>query len=294
MLIHSLDLPGVQKVASGKVREIFAVDDHLLLVATDRISAFDCILPNPIPDKGAVLTSISAWWFERFRFVENHLITTEVRQFPAVLHRFEEELRGRSMLVKRARPLPIECVVRGYLAGSGWKEYQSRQSICGVALPEGLRQAERLPETLFTPSTKAESGHDENIGWDECRRLVGETIAEEVRSLSIRLYEEGRAMAAEVGVIVADTKFEFGILEGKVILIDECLTPDSSRFWLAEAHELGTSPASFDKQYVRDYLETLEWDKCPPAPELPEEVILRTSAKYGDAYERLTGKILAV
>jgi len=293
MDLLTLDLPGIRKVASGKVREIFDLGEHLLLVATDRISAFDCILPNPIPRKGAVLTSISAFWFQRFGFVENHVVATEVRDFPAALHPYAAQLAQRAMVVKKAKPLPVECVVRGYLAGSGWKEYQASQTICGIRLPAGLQQAEQLPETIFTPSTKAESGHDMNIPWDECVRLVGADVAEQVRSLSIRIYEEGRAYAAERGIIVADTKFEFGLLDGRVILIDECLTPDSSRFWPADQHALGISPPSFDKQFVRDYLETLDWDKTPPAPALPPEVIRKTSEKYCDAYARLTGHALA-
>lgn len=292
MDLLSLDLPGIRKVASGKVREIFDLGEHLLLVATDRISAFDCILPNPIPDKGAVLTSISAFWFARFDFVENHVVATEVRDFPAVLQPYEAQLARRAMVVKKAKPLPVECVVRGYLAGSGWKEYQASQTICGIPLPAGLRQAEKLPETIFTPSTKAESGHDMNIPWDECRRLVGDEVAEQVRALSIGIYEAGRAYAAERGIIVADTKFEFGLIDGRVILIDECLTPDSSRFWPADQYELGISPPSFDKQFVRDYLETLDWNKTPPAPPLPPEVIRKTSEKYRDAYARLTGSAL--
>ena len=289
MDILTLDLPGIRKIASGKVREIFDLGEHLLLVATDRISAFDCILPNPIPRKGAVLTSISAFWFQRLGFVENHVVATEVRDFPAALQPFAAQLAQRSMVVKKARPLPVECVVRGYLAGSGWKEYQASQAICGIQLPPGLRQAEQLPETIFTPSTKAGSGHDMNIPWDECVRLVGTDVAEQVRALSIRIYEEGRAYAAERGIIVADTKFEFGLLDGRVILIDECLTPDSSRFWPADQHALGISPPSFDKQFVRDYLETLTWDKTPPAPALPAEVIRKTSEKYLEAYACLTG-----
>ncbi len=293
MDLLTLDLPGIRKVASGKVREIFDLGEHLLLVATDHISAFDCILPNPIPRKGAVLTSISAFWFQRFGFVENHVVATEVRDFPAALHPYAAQLAQRAMVVKKAKPLPVECVVRGYLAGSGWKEYQASQTICGIRLPAGLQQAEQLPETIFTPSTKAESGHDMNIPWDECVRLVGADVAEQVRSLSIRIYEEGRAYAAERGIIVADTKFEFGLLDGRVILIDECLTPDSSRFWPADQHALGISPPSFDKQFVRDYLETLDWDKTPPAPALPPEVIRKTSEKYCDAYARLTGHALA-
>ncbi|MEA3210160.1 MAG: phosphoribosylaminoimidazole-succinocarboxamide synthase [Chthoniobacter sp.] len=292
MDLLTLDLPGIRKIASGKVREIFDLGAHLLLVATDRISAFDCILPNAIPRKGAVLNSLSAFWFQKFSFVENHLVTTDVASFPAELQPFAEVLSGRSMLVRKAQPLPVECVVRGYLAGSGWKEYQAQQSICGIPLPSGLQQAERLPETLFTPSTKAASGHDENITWEECRRLLGDDVAGQVRGLSIRIYEEGRAFAAARGIIVADTKFEFGLLEGRVILIDECLTPDSSRFWPADQHRLGISPPSFDKQFVRDYLETLDWDKTPPAPRLPEEVVRKTSEKYLEAYARLTGAAL--
>ena len=293
MLIHSLELPGIRKLASGKVREIFDLGEHLLLVTTDRISAFDCILPNAIPRKGEVLTQLSSFWFEKFTFLPNQIVAVDCEHFPAALRPFDEQLRGRSMLVKKAQPLPVECVVRGYLAGGGWKEYQASQSICGIALPAGLRQAERLPEALFTPSTKAASGHDMNIDWDECRRLVGDDVAGQVRELSLRIYEAGRAYEAERGIIVADTKFEFGLLDGRVILIDECLTPDSSRFWPADLHALGISPPSFDKQFVRDYLETLTWDKTPPAPALPENVVARTSEKYRDAFFRLTGRALA-
>lgn len=292
MLIHSLDLPGIRKIASGKVREIFDLGEHLLLVATDRISAFDCILPNPIPRKGAVLTSISAFWFQRFGFVENHIVATDVRDFPATLQPFAAQLSQRSMIVKKAQPLPVECIARGYLAGSGWKEYQAAGTVCEIALPAGLQQAAKLPETIFTPATKAASGHDENISWERCVEALGEDVATQVRDLTIRIYEEGREYAAGRGIIVADTKFEFGIIDGRVILIDEVLTPDSSRFWPADQYALGISPPSYDKQFVRDYLETLTWDKTPPAPELPEEVIERTSAKYLEAYERLTGSEL--
>ncbi len=289
MDLLTLDLPGIRKVASGKVREIFDLGEDLLLVATDRISAFDCVLPNAIPQKGAVLSGLSAFWFGQFAFVENHRVSTRFADFPAELQPFASELFGRAMIVRKARPLPVECVVRGYLAGSGWKEYQASQTICGIRLPAGLRQAEQLPETIFTPSTKAASGHDENIPWDECRRLLGDDVAEQVRALSIRIYEEGRAYAGGRGIIVADTKFEFGLFDGRVILIDECLTPDSSRFWPAAEHALGISPPSFDKQFVRDYLETVAWDKSPPAPPLPDEVVRKTSAKYLEAYARLTG-----
>ena len=287
MDLLNLDLPGIPKLASGKVREIFDLGEHLLLVATDRISAFDCILPDPIPGKGGVLTRLSSFWFRKFNFVENHMVTMDPARFPESLAPFEEQLSGRSMVVRKATPLPVECVVRGYLAGSGWKEYQQSRSICGIRLPDGLRQAEKLPEPIFTPSTKAVSGHDMNISWEECRNLVGTSVAEEVRALSLRIYEAGRAFAETRGILVADTKFEFGILDGRVILIDECLTPDSSRFWPADLHQVGISPPSFDKQFVRDYLETLDWDKTPPAPRLPDSVIHNTSLKYLEAVSRL-------
>ena len=294
MDLLALDLPGIRKIASGKVREIFDLGEHLLLVATDRISAFDCILPDAIPRKGAVLNSLSAFWFARFDFVENHLVTTDFTHFPAALQPFADQLSQRAMVVRKAQPLPVECVVRGYLAGSGWKEYQAAQTICGIKLPPGLQQAQQLPATLFTPSTKAASGHDENIPWDECVRLLGEDVATQVRDFSIRIYEAGRAYAAERGIIVADTKFEFGLLDGRVILIDECLTPDSSRFWPADQYQLGISPPSYDKQFVRDYLETLTWDKTPPAPPLPAEILRKTSGKYLEAFERLTGAPLTI
>ncbi|MEQ1851732.1 MAG: phosphoribosylaminoimidazolesuccinocarboxamide synthase [Chthoniobacteraceae bacterium] len=292
MDLLTLDLPGIRKVASGKVREIFDLGEHLLFVATDRISAFDCILPNAIPRKGEVLTQLSAFWFGRMTFVESHVITADFAKFPATLKPFEEQLRGRSMIVRKAKPLPVECVVRGYLIGSGWKDYQRTGAVCGIALPAGLQQAEKLPQTIFTPATKAATGHDENIGWEECVRLCGESVAKQARDLAIRIYEEGRAHAAERGIILADTKFEFGLLDGRVILIDEVMTPDSSRYWPANEYRIGISPPSFDKQFVRDYLETLDWNKTPPAPPLPADVVARTSAKYLDAYERLTGRPL--
>lgn len=293
MEIVSLDLPGIRKVASGKVREIFDLGDQLLLVATDRISAFDCILPNAIPRKGEVLNLLSAFWFARCTFVPNHMLATNVEEFPASLHPFHDQLFRRSMIVVKAQPLPIECVVRGYLAGSGWNEYRATQTICGIKLPAGLRQADPLPEPLFTPSTKAATGHDQNISWEECCRLVGDEIAAEIRAHSIRIYQLGRAHAAERGIIVADTKFEFGLHEGRVILIDECLTPDSSRFWPVDKYEPGISPPSFDKQFVRDYLETLRWDKTPPAPRLPAEVVRKTSEKYLEALALLTAPSVA-
>lgn len=289
MDLLTCELPGIRKTASGKVREIFDLGDRLLFVATDRISAFDCILPNAIPRKGAVLTQISRFWFERLDSVPHHMITTAVDEFPPELEPYREQLAGRAMIVRKATPLTVECVVRGYIAGSGWKDYQQSGSICGIPLPAGLQQADRLPETIFTPSTKASSGHDENISWEECCNRLGWDLAVRVRELSIRIYESARAYAIERGIIVADTKFEFGLLDGELILIDECLTPDSSRFWPGDEYRVGISPPSFDKQFVRDYLETLDWDKTPPAPELPAEVIAGTSARYLEAFERLTG-----
>lgn len=285
-------LPGIPKLRSGKVREVFDLGESLLFVATDRISAFDCVLPNPIPRKGEVLTQTSAFWFEKFDFVENHVLETNFRAFPEKLHRFERELAGRSMIVKKASPLPVECVVRGYLAGSGWKEYAASGTVGGHELPPGLQMADRLPEPLFTPATKADTGHDENITWKECRAILGDEVALQVRRLSIELYEHGRAHAAQRGILVGDTKFEFGILDGSVILIDEVLTPDSSRFWPKAEYQPGSNPPSFDKQFVRDHLESLDWNKQPPAPSLPPEIIARTSEKYQEAYRTLTGRLL--
>jgi len=292
-MISSLDLPGIHKLRSGKVREVFDLGDTLLFVATDRLSAFDVILPDPIPQKGAVLNQISAFWFRKMSFVENHLVTDDIEKFPANLASFREQLRGRSMIVRKTKPLPVECVVRGYLAGSGWKEYQQSGSVSGVALPKGLQLASKLPEPIFTPSTKSEAGHDENIDWEGCCRAVGRDVAERVRDLSLKIYGAGRAHAANCGIIVADTKFEFGLLGDQLLLIDECLTPDSSRFWPADQYVVGQSPPSFDKQFVRDYLETLDWKKTPPGPALPPEVIEKTAAKYREAFERLTGAPLS-
>jgi phosphoribosylaminoimidazole-succinocarboxamide synthase len=289
MDILTLDLPGIPKLRSGKVREVFDLGDSLLLVATDRISAFDCVLPNAIPRKGEVLTRLSRFWFHKLDFVPNHLVETQENALPEKLKPYAEQLEGRSMIVKKAIPLPIECVVRGYLVGSGWKDYEATGGICGQMLPAGLRQAEKLPEPIFTPSTKAASGHDENISWNECRRILGDDVAMRLREWSIELYEHGRDYAAQRGIIIADTKFEFGMVGDEIVLIDECLTPDSSRFWPAVDYAVGSNPPSFDKQYVRDYLESLIWDKTPPAPELPPDVVARTSEKYIEAYTRLTG-----
>ncbi len=284
-----VDLPGIKKLRSGKVREVFDLGETLLFVVTDRISAFDVILPDPIPHKGAVLNQLSAFWFKRFDRIDNHFVTAEFEKFPKELQTFREQLAGRSMIVKKTKPLTVECVVRGYLAGSGWKEYQKSQSVCGIKLPSGLRLASQLPEPIFTPSTKADEGHDENIDMDTCRRMLGDEIAEKVKNLSLQIYSAGRDHAAQRGIIVADTKFEFGEIDGKLLLIDECLTPDSSRFWPADQYAVGQSPPSFDKQFVRDYLEKLDWNKTPPGPKLPGDVIAKTSAKYVEAFEKLTG-----
>ena len=291
-LLRDLDLPGIPKLRSGKVREVFDLGETLLFVATDRLSAFDVILPDPIPDKGAVLNQISAFWFRRFDFAPNHLITADINHFPSQLAPFTDQLERRSMLVRKTKPLPVECVVRGYLAGSGWKDYQETGSISGVALPKGLQLASKLPEPIFTPSTKSEAGHDENIDWEKCCQMIGRDLAERAKELTLKIYEAGREHAASCGIIVADTKFEFGLLGDDLLLIDECLTPDSSRFWPKDQYAVGQSPPSFDKQFVRDYLEALDWDKTPPAPHLPREIIEKTSAKYVEAYERITGRRL--
>src|ERR1700757_4144848 len=282
----SIDLPGIKKLRSGKVREVFDLGDTLLFVVTDRISAFDVILPDPIPYKGAVLNQISAFWFRRFDDIRNHFVTAAFDKFPKQLQPFRERLVARSMIVRKTKPLPMECVVRGYLAGSGWKEYQESQSVCGMKLPAGLKLASQLPEPIFTPATKAESGHDENIDMKRCAAILGEDIAERVKTLSLEIYSKGRDHAAQRGIIVADTKFEFGQRDGKLLLIDEVLTPDSSRFWPKNQYVVGQSPPSFDKQFVPDYLETLDWDKTPPAPRLPKEVIEKSSAKYVEAFRR--------
>jgi len=291
--VLQLDLPGLKKIKSGKVREVFDLDDRLLFVATDRISAFDCIMPNGIPRKGEVLTQISYFWFAQTEsFQANHLVSRAHEPLPSSLRAFDADLAPRSMIVKKTQPLAIECVVRGYLAGSGWKEYRQTQTVCGLKLPPGLQESSELPEPIFTPATKAETGHDENISFEEAARIVGADIAEQARAASLKIYHTARDYARQRGIIIADTKFEFGLLGGKLILIDEVLTPDSSRFWPADQYQPGKGQPSFDKQFVRDYLETLDWDKTPPAPALPEEVVVRTQAKYLEAYERLTGKRL--
>jgi phosphoribosylaminoimidazole-succinocarboxamide synthase len=286
-VVTSVELPGIKKVRTGKVREIFDLGKDLLFVATDRISAFDCILPDPIPGKGAVLTRLSAFWFNKFNQIRSHFVTADFDEFPESLRPYEQMLGDRAMIVKKADPLPVECVVRGYLAGSGWKEYQEKGSVCGIKLPAGLEQASELPTPIFSPATKATTGHDQNISWRDCCDILGEERAINVRNLSLALYSDGSVHAARGGIIIADTKFEFGIREGALLLIDECLTPDSSRFWLADCYEPGSSPVGYDKQFVRDYLESLDWDKTPPAPNLPPEVIAKTSKIYQEALERL-------
>ena len=288
-----LNLPGIKKLKSGKVREIFDLGDRLLFVATDRISAFDVIMPNGIPRKGEVLTQISYFWFAQTEsFQPHHLLSRPNEPLPPELRPFTEQLARRSMVVKKAAPLAIECVVRGYLAGSGWKEYRERQTVCGIKLPAGLRESSELPEPIFTPATKAETGHDENISFETAARIVGADIAERARAASLKLYGFARDYARQRGLIIADTKFEFGLFGGQLILIDEVLTPDSSRFWPADQYQPGRGQPSFDKQFVRDYLETLDWNKTPPAPRLPPDVVAKTQAKYLEAYERLTGKPL--
>ena len=291
--ILQLDLPGIKKVRSGKVREVYDLGDSFLLVASDRISAFDVILPNGIPRKGEVLTQISHFWFEKFAaLVPNHLLAKAEDPLPKNLQPFAAQLARRSMIVKKAKPLAIECIVRGYLSGSGLKEYKKSQTVCGIPLPAGLVDSSELPEPIFTPSTKAEEGHDENINFKQACQIVGTELATQARDWSLMIYKAGRDYARQRGIIIADTKFEFGVFEGKLILIDEVLTPDSSRFWPASQYAPGKGQPSFDKQFVRDYLETLTWDKTPPGPILPGEVVAKTSAKYLEAYEKLTGKKL--
>ena len=289
----TLDLPGIRKVKSGKVREVFDLGDSLLFVATDRISAFDCVMPNGIPRKGEVLTQMSHFWFEQTAgFQPNHLLAKADDPLPTALQPYAAQLARRSMIVKKSQPLAIECVVRGYLAGSGWNEYKKHQTVCGIPLPAGLVESSELPEPIFTPATKAETGHDENISFEEAVKIVGADIAEQARAASLRLYKFARDYARQRGIIIADTKFEFGLFDGKLILIDEVLTPDSSRFWPADQYAPGQGQPSYDKQFVRDYLLTLDWDKTPPAPALPADVVAKTQAKYFEAYEKLTARKL--
>ena len=275
----------------GKVRDVYDLEEYLLMVATDRISAFDVVMPDPVPDKGTILTQISLFWFDIMQpLVQNHVIAKDVEQYPSVCRPYASVLQGRSMLVKKAQPLPIECIVRGYISGSGWKEYSDSGAVCGIQLPGGLKESQQLPEPIFTPSTKAELGeHDINIDFTETVRLIGRTNAEKIRDLSLAIYKKGARLAAERGIIIADTKFEFGQIDDDILLIDEILTPDSSRFWPKETYNPGGSQKSYDKQYVRDYLNSLDWDKKAPGPALPETVVVKTRQKYLDALTQLTG-----
>ncbi len=295
-ILLQTDFPELQLFASGKVRDIYKVDaDHLLFVATDRISAFDYVLATGIPQKGRVLTQLSLFWFDFLKnVVANHAVTADVSKYPPELQKFAGQLRGRSMLVIRANMVSIECVVRGYLSGSGWKEYKNTGSVCGISLPKGLRESDKLPEPIFTPSTKAVTGHDENISFDEMVRLAGRELSEKLRDLSLKIYQSAADYAETKGIIIADTKFEFGQTAKGIVLADEVLTPDSSRFWPADKYKPGGAQESFDKQYVRDYLESIQWNKQPPAPGLPPEVAAKTSEKYIEAYTRLTGRPLPV
>ena len=288
--------PTLSLVRRGKVRDVYAVGHDLVMVATDRISAFDYVLGSGIPDKGRILTQLSAFWFARTRhIVANHVIETDVRRYPAAALPYANQFEGRSMLVRRTTPLPVECVARGYLSGSGWKDYTATGALCGHALPPGLRESDRLPEVLFTPATKAESGHDENITEAEAAAVVGPELLARLKQLTLELYAHGVAHAASCGIILADTKFEFGLTDGgDLLLIDEALTPDSSRYWPADQYAPGGPQPSFDKQYVRDYLESIRWNKQPPVPSLPDEVVRRTREKYLDAYRRLTGADLVL
>lgn len=283
--------PDLKLVNKGKVRDIYDLGEHLLIVTSDRISAFDVIMAEGIPHKGYVLTQISKFWFEQMAdLVPNHIVALEVADFPAITHRYRDQLEGRSMLVKKARPLAIECIVRGYVSGSGWKDYQRTGAICGIQLPAGLQESAKLPQTIFTPSTKAELGeHDENISFQQAEALCGKQLAGQVRDISIRIYEQARTLADTKGIIIADTKFEFGTINEELIWIDEAITPDSSRFWPKDQYRPGGPQPSFDKQFLRDYLETLDWGKVAPPPPLPKEIVRKTSEKYLEAMSRLTG-----
>jgi phosphoribosylaminoimidazole-succinocarboxamide synthase len=290
-IIRETSLSGIRFLNRGKVRDLYEVGGQLLIVATDRLSAFDVVLPTPIPDKGRVLTQLSLFWFDRLHGVIPHHVITAT-DFPSELDAFREQLLGRAMLCRKTKPVPIECVVRGYLAGSGWKDYCASGKVSGVALPPGLRESDRLPKPIFTPSTKATTGHDENISFDEAAARIGGGLAERLRAVSLEIYGRAAAYAEPRGILLADTKFEFGLDGQELIWIDEALTPDSSRFWPAEGYQPGRPQPSFDKQYVRDYLERIGWNKQPPGPELPSEVVAATCSKYREAYQRLTGREL--
>jgi len=288
--LYETNFPDLKLVTRGKVRDLYDLGDTLLMVATDRISAFDVVMPNPVPGKGRILIQMSKFWFQVMAdIIRNHLITADVDQFPASCYPYLDTLRDRSMLVRKAKPLPIECIVRGYLSGSGWKSYVESGSICGIDLPKGMQESERLPESVFTPSTKEELGsHDVNISFGQVERMVGKDVASRLKDVSLSIYEKAVSHAESCGIIIADTKFEFGLIDGDMVLIDEILTPDSSRFWPMDAYRPGQAQQSFDKQYVRDYLLSLPWDRRPPAPQLPAEVVANTQRKYEEALARLT------
>ena len=293
MVLMQTELPGVKFHARGKVRDIYDLGDALLFIATDRLSAFDVVLPTPIPDKGKVLTQMSRFWFDFFGdVVPNHVISLSVDDYPEQVQQFRDQLEGRSMMVKRASVFPIECVVRGYLTGSGWKDYKKSGKVCGITLPTDMTESEQLSEPIFTPATKAATGHDENISEAQAADIIGVDTVKELRDLSMDIYNRAAAFAAEKGIIICDTKFEFGDIDGRISIVDEMLTPDSSRFWPASEYEPGKPQPSFDKQFVRNYLEKIKWGKQPPAPELPPEVVAGTSAKYAEAFRRLTGLAL--
>jgi phosphoribosylaminoimidazole-succinocarboxamide synthase len=289
--VFETNFPALRFYKRGKVRDLYDLGEHLLIIATDRLSAFDVVLPQPIPQKGKVLTQISNYWFAIMKdIVRNHVLSADVNDFPPECAQYRDQLRGRSIMVEKATPLPVECIVRGYLSGSGWNEYQKSQSVCGIRLPAGLVESSKLPEPIFTPSTKADVGHDENISFDQAAEMIGTGNAEKVRSLAIAIYERAARNAEEKGIIIADTKMEFGTLGGELILIDELLTPDSSRFWPRAGYQPGKAQESFDKQYVRDYLLSIKFNKQPPGPKLPEDVIQKTSELYREGLKRLTGK----
>ena len=290
-LVLQTDFPGLKLMARGKVRDIYDLGDTLLMVTSDRISAFDVIMNEPIPDKGFVLNQISIFWFRQMEdIIKNHIISTDVADYPASCQPYAELLKGRSMLVLKAKPLPVECVVRGYISGSGWKDYKATGSVCGIRLPAGLKESDRLPEPIITPATKAELGaHDENISFENMAEMCGRELAEQARDCALKIYSRARDLADRKGIIIADTKFEFGVHNGELIIIDECITPDSSRFWLKDQYLPGGPQPSFDKQFLRDYLETLDWGKCAPAPSLPQEILEKTGDKYREALFRLAG-----
>jgi phosphoribosylaminoimidazole-succinocarboxamide synthase len=293
MIVTETNFEQARLFRKGKVRDVYDLGDKLLLVATDRISAYDVVIPTPIPDKGRILTQLSLFWFEYTKdIVENHFLSGNVSDLPQQFRRYAAELEGRMMLTRKCQVVPFECVVRGYLVGSGWSEYKKTGTVCGIKLPQGLKEASKLPEPIFTPATKADVGHDENVSWDYMADKLGAELAGRLRDLSIGIYSAARDYAITKGVIIADTKFEFGLLDGRIILIDEVLTPDSSRFWPADKYREGTAPVSFDKQFVRDYLSSLDWDKTPPAPELPEEIVRKTREKYTEILNILTGKTI--